>query len=640
MATLVTRSGKGSPLTHDEVDANFNNLNTDKLEVSGGTMTGDLILNADPASSLQAATKSYVDTIAAAGLHYHDPVRVESPVALTVTYSNGTNGVGATLTNAGTQEAITIDGVALSLNDRVLIYEQADATQNGVYTVTTVGDGSTNWVLTRATDADSYGASDPDAFGEGDGFFVLEGDTGAGELYVMNASGAITFGTTNITFAQVASTAVYTAGTGLTLAGTVFNANQDISTSASPTFAGLTSTGTLTASSNLDVTGNITVTGTVDGADIATNIPSTLGTAGQVLTVNVGATAAEWADASAGSGDIVSLARSGSTLTADLSQGTAFSVGAVYNNTTFALSNIPSSGAYRGYMEIPYFGGSLTWSSDFDWEGGTAPTFTQNKDYLVEMTRSEASSSIKANYIGPFTLSSSVTFPTFVGYVSGTARGNQTQTLYLTSLTGGTASSVSENDIVVVCAHVSNNSVSNQPTVSTSGYTTAASGRQGDSYDSGLLVSYKFMGATTDPFVSVAGGGTSSDSLTIIAFVFSGVDTATPLDVTPTVVGKSNSFLANPPAITSGTGGNGAVILGIGGGGHNLGSFINYIDSASEYETFASISHNQTNDSVIGVGYAKALSDGSTFDPSAFTCSASSSGLFSCVSASVILRGA
>ncbi|MDC1282141.1 hypothetical protein N8Z18_00030 [bacterium] len=48
--------------------------------------------------------------------------------------------------------------------------------------------------------------------------------------------------------------------------------------------------------------GNIAVTGTVDGRDIATNIPASLGTAGQVLTVNAGATAGEWADAAAGGG--------------------------------------------------------------------------------------------------------------------------------------------------------------------------------------------------------------------------------------------------------------------------------------------------------------------------------------------------
>ena len=42
MATIVTRSGKGSPLTNTEVDSNFTNLNTDKLETSGGTLTGNL----------------------------------------------------------------------------------------------------------------------------------------------------------------------------------------------------------------------------------------------------------------------------------------------------------------------------------------------------------------------------------------------------------------------------------------------------------------------------------------------------------------------------------------------------------------------------------------------------------------------
>ena len=232
------------------------------LMKSGGTMTGNLILNADPTAALGAATKEYVDTIASAGIHYHDPVRVESPVALTVTYNNGSSGVGATLTNAGTQEAITIDGVALSLNDRVLIYEQTDETQNGIYTVTTVGSASTNWVLTRATDADSYGASDPDSFGKGDAFFVKEGNTGAGELYVMTTSGTITFGTTNIHFSQVAETAVYNAGTGITLTGTTFSIGQSVGTTDNVTF------NQVTADIIGDVSGNVTgdVTGNADTA--------------------------------------------------------------------------------------------------------------------------------------------------------------------------------------------------------------------------------------------------------------------------------------------------------------------------------------------------------------------------------------
>jgi hypothetical protein len=219
----------------------------DVLNKAGDTMTGALVLPSAPTLTLQAATKGYVDAIASAGIHYHTPVRVEKEGDLNGTYDNGASGVGATLTNAGTQEALVIDGVTMVVADRVLVYEQTDATQNGIYTVTDIGSGSTNWVLTRATDADSYGPSDPDSLGQGDAFFVQEGAAGAGETYVMNTEGTITFGTTDITFVQFSSAQIYSAGTGLTLVGTVFSTVQDISTAASPTFAALDVTGTVTA---------------------------------------------------------------------------------------------------------------------------------------------------------------------------------------------------------------------------------------------------------------------------------------------------------------------------------------------------------------------------------------------------------
>ena len=39
MSTIVTRAVKGSPLTHTEVDSNFTNLNTDKIQVTGSPST-------------------------------------------------------------------------------------------------------------------------------------------------------------------------------------------------------------------------------------------------------------------------------------------------------------------------------------------------------------------------------------------------------------------------------------------------------------------------------------------------------------------------------------------------------------------------------------------------------------------------
>jgi hypothetical protein len=177
----------------------------------------------DPVSALQLTTKQYVDGLIASGIHFHAPVRVESPTALTATYNNGASGVGATLTNAGTQVALVIDGVTLSVSDRVLIYTQVNQTQNGIYVVTNVGSGSTNWVLTRSSDADTYVINSAAGLSEGSTVFVQQGATGAGETYTCNTTGVITFGTTNITFVQISSAQIYSAGTGLTLTGTVFS---------------------------------------------------------------------------------------------------------------------------------------------------------------------------------------------------------------------------------------------------------------------------------------------------------------------------------------------------------------------------------------------------------------------------------
>jgi hypothetical protein len=194
-----------------------------RVENSTITTTVPIALPANPTLALQATTKQYVDALIASGIHFHQPVRVENPANLNATYNNGTAGVGATLTNAGTQVALVMDGVTVATNDRVLVYEQTDQTQNGIYVVTNTGSGSTNWVLTRASDADTYVINSANGLSEGSTVFVQQGTTGAGETYTCNTSGVITFGTTNITFAQISSAQVYSAGSGLALTGTVFS---------------------------------------------------------------------------------------------------------------------------------------------------------------------------------------------------------------------------------------------------------------------------------------------------------------------------------------------------------------------------------------------------------------------------------
>jgi len=191
----------------------------------GGLTT--VTLTQDPVTALEAATKQYVDTKASTGLTYHEPVHLASTADLGPVIYNQPGGagvgVGATLTNNNTLQRLKLDNSNVTDGDRVLIKDETNQTYNGVYTVTHQGSGSVAWVLTRATDADTYGSA-PNQLSLNDYFFVQTGQTQKGNSYVLNAPvGTITFGTSNITFAEFSSSQVYTATAPIDITGTVIS---------------------------------------------------------------------------------------------------------------------------------------------------------------------------------------------------------------------------------------------------------------------------------------------------------------------------------------------------------------------------------------------------------------------------------
>lgn len=149
----------------------------------------------NPTLPNQVANKAYVDLVAS-GFSFVAMVRLATTADLgSVIYANGTAGVGATLTNNGTQSALSIDGVLVNVSDRILVKNQSTQFQNGIYTVTTVGTGATNWVLTRSTDYDVAGTQ----IKPGNIVPVTVGTANANTLWLQTAT-VVTIGTDPIIF--------------------------------------------------------------------------------------------------------------------------------------------------------------------------------------------------------------------------------------------------------------------------------------------------------------------------------------------------------------------------------------------------------------------------------------------------------
>jgi hypothetical protein len=160
--------------------------------LAGATFTGDVILPGDPTQALGAATKQYVDAVAE-GLHVH----ASTVAATTANVDLATGGL------------LTIDGVGLNEDERVLVKNQSNATQNGIYLAKPGA-----WV--RADDYNSAAEIQG-----GDFTFVTGGNTYANTGWVQT-NVVTTLGTSTINFDQFSGAGEYVAGTGLTLNGNSF----------------------------------------------------------------------------------------------------------------------------------------------------------------------------------------------------------------------------------------------------------------------------------------------------------------------------------------------------------------------------------------------------------------------------------
>ena len=203
--------------------AGVTELAVDNINVNGNTIAttntnGNLVLDpngtgtidvssaritslATPTGSTDAATKAYVDA-QLQGLDVKNSVRV-------ATTANGT------LSSAFANNS-TVDGITLATNDRILIKDQSTGSENGIYTVNASG------APTRATDFDADSEVTGGAF-----FFAEEGSVNADNGFVLTNDGAITVGTTALTFTQFSGAGQVIAGSALTKSGNTLNVGVD-----------------------------------------------------------------------------------------------------------------------------------------------------------------------------------------------------------------------------------------------------------------------------------------------------------------------------------------------------------------------------------------------------------------------------
>ena len=181
----------GLNITNSTIDNTTIGAITPSTGVFTNILTNTGQITTTPTASLDIANKAYVDATSQ-GLSFKQPVLVTTTGNITL---------------SGTQ---TIDNIAVSVGDRVLVKNQTTQSQNGIYIVSAGA-----W--SRSLDANTWDELLA-AY-----LFVLEGTVWAGSSWVDTNVPGGTLGTTPVTFVQFSNNATYTAGTGLTLTGFQFS---------------------------------------------------------------------------------------------------------------------------------------------------------------------------------------------------------------------------------------------------------------------------------------------------------------------------------------------------------------------------------------------------------------------------------
>ena len=208
----------------------------EKLDLTGGTMTGKITLDGNPTQALHASTKEYVDNTAS-GVITRPQVLGATTANIDATYNNGTAGVGATLTHNtnGAFPSTAGGATGWSVGKGILVKNQTNKAQNGRYFVSDMGSVSTPYVLTRCGYCDEANEI------PGSYIFVQSGtNAGTGWIQVVEDPTTFVVGTDDIEVFQFSGAGAITAGTNVSVLG-----NQ-VSVVNNPTF-----TGTVTSSNGI-----------------------------------------------------------------------------------------------------------------------------------------------------------------------------------------------------------------------------------------------------------------------------------------------------------------------------------------------------------------------------------------------------